>query len=798
MPNNLQTLRLKNFKGLNLKAMETDAVEHQAQTLQNFEITRKPGALVKSPGYALATSVLGTKYVTANKIAKSGGSIGAIEQIFEYYVPYRSETLYIAQTADDALWYWNNSSSQWTQFDDKITNVYPKARFLQRGGVLITAAGDTETSYPVWYGYVNREKDNDENGFFGNNKEYVGYYASKAAIAKPVLNTDAVGNLTFDALTQVEDAGDFEGGDGTRVMYRISFVYDGFQESLLSEEMTDIVLTGSIPNPVAVSFDLVFDSATFNDTVNDYYLNKRITAIKIYRASLASSLQVAKVLENIAGYFATKLLNHVTPGRDPSEEFNKGEIPKIFRATDFYLLNQVDINDGTSLPYYEGYGTVVTTTLTDTNLNDDYAVADKWNNFFIKLVGDTVTEYIEITDSTTNTLTLKAAPTDGNGSYQYTIVSRWRVDGSDYKIKILDSYDDLSQWTNPYTTEVNHTSEQIDPNYEDAVYIHNRMFVGPVWFNNQTHKDWVMWSNIDANGSYAVDVFPADNVIKVSDLGIREIKRLGTMMDRLIIFGDVDIAMLSIASGSEFGWELDDTYQEVGLLAPESLTKIDGRYYYLSADGVRVFDGNTSNLISVAVEDVDNFPFNVTTLSEAVGWHDPEKRQYCLHWPTDNKTYSFDFVSGGEWVEHVLADEVDCAVTTDTGEVLVSDGVSIFLQNSGTDHGGSNITPTWKSKAYNMGAPDKEKILYDYYISYRSNTAVDFDVYVDRSSSAETLTNQTLAAATTETSAQEYFPVGTRGYEFEFEVSLASGNLSSNTYVEINEIAVRFILEERA
>jgi len=793
---NLQALKLKAFKGLNFKSMETDVPEHQAQTCQNLEISRKPGALVKSPGYALATNVLGTNYTSTYKsVDDAGGTIGTIERIFEYYVPAQDDTLYIAQTDDDKLYYWSNTGKDWVQFDGNITNKYPAARFLQRGGVLIVPAGDDSDSYPIWYGYINREKDTDKNGYFGNGKEYVGYYCSKATPEKPVLNSDAVGNLTFDSVTQVTDAGDMDESAENRIMYRVSYVYDGFQESLMNDEMTDIVLSGS--STAAVNIVLAFDGTTFEDSGNDYYLNKRITGIKIYRAYLSKSTtwedQVTKEDEDDIPAFRDEWLEwqQEKENEDPTST-------TVFRVSDFYMLNFIDINQGTSIPYYEGYGAIVTKTLTDANLADDYAVNDKWNNFYVRISDiSSNTEYIKITDSTTTTLTLADAPADGDDSYQYAIVSRWYADGDDYKINILDPFEDLSQFTNTYKTEVNHTANDIAPNYADAVYIHSRMFVGPVYFGGEEHKDWVMWSNISAAGAYVVDVFPATNVIKVSNVGIREVKRLGVLLDRLIIFGDTDIAILSIASGSVFGWELDETYQDVGLVASESLVSIDGKYYYLSADGVRVFDGNTSNLISAPIEDVDNFPFDVTTLSEAVAWYDQEKRQYIIHWPTDNTTYAYDLIFK-EWLQPSYADEIDCVALTLDDEVITCDGTSIFEHNTGADHNSTNIVPSWKSKVYNMGAPDTEKILVDYYISYKSNTAVEFDIYVNRSSTAETLTNQTLAAATTETSAQEYFPIGTRGYEFEFAISLSSTNQGTNTYLEINEIVVRYRLEERA
>jgi hypothetical protein len=97
-----------------------------------------------------------------------------------------------------------------------------------------------------------------------------------------------------------------------------------------------------------------------------------------------------------------------------------------------------------------------------------------------------------------------------------------------------------------------------------------------------------------------------------------------------------------------------------------------------------------------------------------------------------------------------------------------------------------------------MDAPDMEKVLNWVEITYRSDSAIQFDVFLNRSASvaswAAAADNQ-LAAATTVTTARLLFPSTFRGFEFEFKFSLPAG--ASNTYFEVHELNVKGTVEER-
>ena len=94
----------------------------------------------------------------------------------------------------------------------------------------------------------------------------------------------------------------------------------------------------------------------------------------------------------------------------------------------------------------------------------------------------------------------------------------------------------------------------------------------------------------------------------------------------------------------------------------------------------------------------------------------------------------------------------------------------------------------------------KEAVLNEIEITYRSDTAFQFDVYLNRSSSAATwptTNSEQFAASTTTTTVKKKFPSEFRATQFEFGIQLPTSLKATNTYLEIYEINISGTVEDR-
>lgn len=132
--------------------------------------------------------------------------------------------------------------------DHDILRILPGAR-----GLVVT-----NEARGIWYGYINRK-------FFDENyAPTAAFYSYDTEVAKPDIN------WTCENIT---DTGISCFTSGVAYYYRFSAVYDGVQESLLSNEFVMFRPTAANQYPVLQSENLTKTA-----------FNKRITAIKIYRS----------------------------------------------------------------------------------------------------------------------------------------------------------------------------------------------------------------------------------------------------------------------------------------------------------------------------------------------------------------------------------------------------------------------------------------------------------------------------------------------------------------------------------
>jgi len=259
----MKTFSIKDFSGgLVERISPEDRPPHTAQTLENFRI-HTLGRLIKRAGYDEAD--------LADTTYRNNGLGGAtIRGVYEFSRddPH-SEIFYVIAASDNVLYKWSpTGSGTWTD-QDPGDDHYPGTsidydppdvpRFFTRLGVLRVACGDGAANYPLWYSYIERD-------FFNSLESWDAYYLSLAKVetADIAINT---------ARTAATDGSLSEG----YYFYKVSYIYDGFQEGLASAASSSVQVAS--PNDeVEVTIKLDWSD-----------LNKRVSAVRVFRAYQTSS-----------------------------------------------------------------------------------------------------------------------------------------------------------------------------------------------------------------------------------------------------------------------------------------------------------------------------------------------------------------------------------------------------------------------------------------------------------------------------------------------------------------------------
>lgn len=758
----LDYLTIKNFKGKNIKATAADMEHHQCQDIRDLEISTKPGSLKLGWGYEIATDILGANYDATNFMTDNDaggvGRLSAVENIFEWRTGRDSpnDLLYIAFATDgteDRLYYWDNSNSRWQHLDDDSgIGTYDKARFYHRQDAMLVASGLGATNYPVFVKYYGAD------GYFGDTDNLAaGYY-------------DYRNYLPWDSNFSISDTTDYTGGgdlDSGRYYYYGAVVYDDAQIG----DISDILATEGPADGECVAV-VASVSSDNGDAVC-----RRATHLNLYRQKIFTTFPV-----------------------------DKTEYPTW---RDSYLLCSLPLDNDTNQLHINiiGSGNYMTDSGMSGLIDFDNMATDMLIGTFCELwrAGGTK-ERIRITDNDLTTFTLASHPSDGEGFFFYNVVSYWWTNGDNYECYVIDSIKDLETSAGDHT---NRTTQKATPiNYKYMAMYRGRTFVAPVYLvdDAETHKNWIAVSNINGDGNFEHDVFA--NYINLEDFGVTEITGLGILLEFLVVPSTKDIHKINISSGSEFNWSLEETLQDVGNIAPDSWIFIVGDefkhsgFYYVSVDGFRVYDGYKSILVSPPVEDVANYPLNVTTLTEAVSTYDDKLKQWIISFPTDTKVFKYDLRTG-EWLQPVYDDAMREFTVTLDGETLALDNSTskiYVLHNDGTnnltDYDGGALDPYWKGKVYDMNLSDIEKVAHEVTLRYSCNVNVIFEWSLDKGSATTWATDPFTDTTDTVKAKTVGVPLGTRFYQIEPIIRVATDDAASCTDLVIDEIKIGYTVEQ--
>lgn len=749
----LQELIIKNFLGQNTKASAYDIEHHQCRQITNFEISKIIGSLYKSFGYKIATAIIGNNYIEANKKAgQSGLKIGTLHEWRTGLASPQDSLFVVWDSANQEIVYWNNGVPEWTRLDSG-TSGYTKGRFFTRDGSLLVAGGTASTDIPRLIDYYPART------IFSAFNQSAGFYETYAN------RFPWDSQLTFETWINAGGGGNLRTGE--YYAYYAALVYDDGQIGEVVGPLDAFSPYSPTGDDIAVRI-IIYVA----DWISSF--NRRATGIALFRSHY----------ETWGIKSSTPYIDSYYLGTIP---LNNQNMPVIASGQGQYIASGTYVFGGYGMP----------------NHLYDYFYLALWQSG-----GDDNKIYKRIINFEGNKFYLE----NGTGlvdleSYMYDIVTYWwhYTTGNSLICYFLDDTQELT--TSFYDRCQRGTKHNVPINYSYALSHDKRMWYAPVYDvkADKLMLDAVGISNINGEGFYEYDVIP--NVLKLGAYGVEKITGLGRILDFIILFTYTDIFKINVSSGSVFAWELVETLENVGVIAPDSLTYIWGvefkysGWFYRSADGYRVYDGYRSTLISFELEEENAIPFTATNPEEAVGEFNPLTRQWIVSYPTDGKIHKLDLISG-EWLTSTFPDEVDAMCVTRKDRLLTTDEDTIFCHTHDTDeillhHGSYDISPLWFSKFYNCQLPGITKVAKFLIVTYKSNTWFYLRWNIDGGSYNYAFLNeeQVLCAESSLKTKVIPFPTSVRFDTINFYIAIPNALHATNTSLQIDEIRLQYYVD---
>lgn len=453
----------------------------------------------------------------------------------------------------------------------------------------------------LWFTYLNGKS------FFNSEPDIPSYvsiskwYLQSAKIAPPTNSwfTDAAnaGNSTVDMT-------------GGKYYFRYTLEYDGYQESWYKDYLTEAVdnINGSTKK-----IDITIKIPYHN-------LNKRISAVNIYMAYSSD-----------------------TSGTQAE--------------TAYYHIGKIDINDS-NWDYYDSGELVDEGGGIDNSTDPVTFGVDDGSTF---TAGDAISvnhgdgnqEVMVVTSISTNDLTCargdsKQTHIDNSTVYLgYQIVVTIDKTTSDtfpvgyqssgFDDPLIDFVEELYTRTNAILGILGF---DID-GYTQSIWINQRNFIIRPTTDYIASMPWHSKQVVLFSQLGQPDVFHKN--IDYIDLSTREgdpCTGLAQMWGNLIVFKELNMFKIRFNnSGNSLDWSIDEHYEKVGMIAPNSLAEGDGKLFFAGKDHIYMYDGN--NAIPLTKDRIaDTYQSYLATSVAAdseygniYGMYDPGRKWYILNFP---------------------------------------------------------------------------------------------------------------------------------------------------------------------
>lgn len=759
----MEKLTKKEFRGVSQRIDDIDSPIVFAETCKDVVLTYL-GKIKKRSGYATAT-LNGVTFTTT-------GLSGNILNIFEFVTGRDTTTApneakrYLAMTDNGTgeVYLLDESIPSWSKIDNDVSNFADnRIRFFVLNNMLRTTGNNTETGYPLLWGYRQDKFVKSLTGTAGSYEQLDGGFMSamvQANAPKPQL-TDAISTIAA-----VQDNynglgfgwGSYITREAGNYLYRIAVQYDYTEWSMPSDETWFITTIADDSNRAYIR--LRFNESVFND---------RITAVRIYRTKVNPPNTDTYGADDNTFYF----VKEISVDQDWETVFIKDESATYDSAT----------GDIAILP---------------ANQNDMYIADDIYNYFNVLMECDEGTFKPYALDTVESGQKIKVATGLGTmTNLTITVKAGWRNVSNIHYYAFFDVLTDDYLGQEMYTNLGYGRDISIDCNYKYHAVIDDQLFVGNVWFNGAARKNRVMYSLLNnSDGNYAYDVFHPLNLIQTPF----EINGMAALTDRLFIFGRNKINRGIVPTSNYATWDFDKAYTDFGLLAENSIVSTEhGRIYFLGSDfDVKELDASVFKSIGHDIYDYIN-DTAISYLRSAVGVYYPKLKWYLLKFQYGSSSYRYliydtVYKTWYTFVYHITDINTELNLVAfcngDDAELFAASSTTIYELNSGATDSGVSIDPEYKTIPVTSGA-DFLHMLFSFTPTYKSDTALDIDLFLDKSTTAETLNNSFPAHSLTD-SIEANLPVGTNCRFFQFRVKINSTDLANNTVFEVNQLDFYF------
>ena len=679
-------IHIKDIKGVFSNADQEDIGEDLATVMQNFR--SENGKIIKTFGFGDifgldVLDIIETAYwVDSGNVWRdgqywvdSGSSLdkaldASIINLVTYFNQnasagsgYGSGDGYViiglaisASTGTVTFYYWNgidwaNITALVKNTPDTFYHIYDKnpivqsneiIRFLPGGEIYAGTGSAIHQPTGVWLGWIDR--DYFDELYVADTDYDSGFYLYNLYPTRPDISTSGL-----NATAAITAGGTFMSADGSR-WYKISYVYDGINESLLSEEIKVTYTDNTF-----LLMTLTFSTTTFN---------KRITAINVYRSTTGN---IGDASDEIDGSY--ERIHSIDLTRDPSDVTNYSGTQA---RSGLYFVYIPDIADGIDLTkaYYAvklaGSNSDYYRVQTPTSANQKiFFIIKKWTYTGIIGIGaapSTASTFDEDYNSCEwdfgyfdayGDATMTSFDTDTTGAYagdlfafldegsefangvlansnlMLTVLTtvNYRVISTNYKRAVrygtaisgfntsyytwqlltvnsgLYYFDEsgTTKYCYFFDTELTEgaaypllNQPSIQVNCEQAIYNLNRLWqingvLDPgATGKNEEHVDWLSYSELDQP-----DVNPVSNVIKISDNTGGEATGLATSFGSLIILKKNSVHKLKIPDIADpTSWRVSESVFNRGCIAKKGYIQVGHQVYFASTDGIYKLDVN--------------------------------------------------------------------------------------------------------------------------------------------------------------------------------------------------------------
>jgi hypothetical protein len=673
----------------------------------------------------------------------------------------------------------------WESISNMLENALPTIYhkddvnpIIQENGILRLLPGNVglvsaHVASGLWIGYIDRDFFDE---IYQADTDYnAGFYAYEIDIEAP--------DIDDLSLTSSLISGGSYTADTTRY-YKLSYVYDGENESFLSDQHEKTFTADTLLK------------ASFTITLADH--NKRITAINVYRSDTGQDAETAgsesgsfnKIVSidltrkesdyvgNSQYCYAMFRRFYITDTGTVTPSVYTGDW-KIYTASqefklewdgypnsddEFVVILHSSVSDLTvqgsnvswELRRYNALGTIYDKVAEDTTngcwYGDNKIII--YNPTYMQFFDDFDFGTDQYIGSLLFTNDTEIDVISATGKRVITVSDNYAANFSNKAWKILVQSKGLYYWDDNTTTVTGYffdnditegdvfpllNSPSIEVNGEYAIYHRGRLWQFNVVLDpnskREVHKDWLTYSELDQP-----DINPVSNVIRIDDPLGGDGTGLAVSFGSLVLFKEHSVFKLIIPDPSDdTTWELTDSIFSRGNIAKHGLVQVGHIAYFCSYDGIYELDVNfqaaaddtplIQNRISEPINDKYLALDDVTEKPNIIGRYDQINAEVI--WQLEEGAIWAYSITNKTWREVDSAIDFDVLSYDESGNMMICDNANQKLYSTSVNGncGCHVVTKVFPIRSGKIG--ETKGVLRYVKIRYKSAVALTVNVYCD-------------------------------------------------------------------